>query len=625
MKTNRIHHGLLGALFCAVVLLLGSTAAWAAPAGDGSAEAPYQIATADDLYWFAEQVNGGDVDACAVLTADIVLNENVLDDNGALNGSIDDYAQWTPIGSDPYTGTFDGAGFRICGVVVDSVDSNVGFFSRIGENGVVKDLTLADGLLRQGDSNIGGICGVNDGTITGCTNSSSVVGYSLQIGGICGFNGGRISACVNEGVIRSEGAFCIGGICGGNSEGTVEHCINNGAVISTGTYMENTGGICGHLFFGSSSIENCRNSAPVSATFDNATVGGICGDNASGIAHCSNDGLVSGSGEQALVGGLCGNNNGRLTDSYWLDTACDGGVGSTTEWGESLNTDAKTVEQYASGEVAWLLNQGQDAPAWGQADAMPDLLIAANMAFVPVQVSSMQNAQTTTWYLAKGSTLSADQRPSLAEGDVLVDANNTVIDPASHVFDEDTTLRVIPATLPFTDVADSDWFYGPVGFVYSQGLMTGTSATTFEPNTRLSRAMLVAVLHRLEGSPAVSGGDFTDVAEGDWYAEAVNWAASVGVVNGFDDSTFQPNTAITREQLAAILRNYAAYKGLDVTATGDLSTYSDAASVSAWAKESVEWAVDQGLISGMTVDTLEPQGLSTRAQVAAVLQRYLAN
>ena len=180
-------------------------------------------------------------------------------------------------------------------------------------------------------------------------------------------------------------------------------------------------------------------------------------------------------------------------------------------------------------------------------------------------------------------------------------------------------------TLPFADVSEGDWFYDPVCYVYSQGLMTGTSATTFEPNTSLSRAMLVAVLHRLEGSPAASAGDFTDVADGDWYAEAVNWAASVGVVNGFDDGTFQPNAAITREQLAAILRNYAAYKGMDVTATGDLTNYSDAASVSAWAKDSVAWAVEQGLLSGMTVDTLQPQGLSTRAQVAAVLQRYLAN
>ena len=178
-------------------------------------------------------------------------------------------------------------------------------------------------------------------------------------------------------------------------------------------------------------------------------------------------------------------------------------------------------------------------------------------------------------------------------------------------------------TLPFTDVSEGDWFYDPVCYVYSPGLMTGTSATTFEPNTSLSRAMLVAVLHRLEGSPAASAGDFSDVASGDWYAQAVNWAASVGVVNGFDDGTFQPNAAITREQMAAILRNYAAYKGLDVSASGSLSTFTDAASVSDWAKESVEWAVGSGLLGGYEDSTLRPQGTTTRAEVASVLQRYL--
>ena len=180
-------------------------------------------------------------------------------------------------------------------------------------------------------------------------------------------------------------------------------------------------------------------------------------------------------------------------------------------------------------------------------------------------------------------------------------------------------------TLPFTDVSEGDWFYDPVCFVYSQGLMTGTSATTFEPNTPLSRAMLVAVLHRLEGSPAASAGDFTDVAEGDWYAEAVNWAASVGVVNGFDDGTFQPNTAIAREQLAAILMNYAQYKGQDVSARATLDTYNDATAISSWANDVMSWAVAEGLLTGVTNDQLQPQGNATRAQVAAILQRFLDN
>ena len=180
-------------------------------------------------------------------------------------------------------------------------------------------------------------------------------------------------------------------------------------------------------------------------------------------------------------------------------------------------------------------------------------------------------------------------------------------------------------TLPFTDVSADDWFYDPVCYVYSQGLMTGTSATTFEPNTSLSRAMLVAVLHRLEGSPQASASDFIDVSDGDWYAQAVNWAASVGVVNGFDDGSFQPNTAITREQMAAILRNFAAYKGMDVTAADDLANYSDASSVSDWAKESIQWAVGSGLLGGYEDGTLRPQGTTTRAEVASVLQRALGN
>ncbi len=215
--------------------------------------------------------------------------------------------------------------------------------------------------------------------------------------------------------------------------------------------------------------------------------------------------------------------------------------------------------------------------------------------------------------------------------DVLVDGTS-VGAVSSYTFEDVQSKHTIEAvfskdivTLPFTDVSEGDWFCDPVCFVLENGLMTGTSDTTFEPNTSLSRAMLVAVLHRLEGSPAASGSDFTDVADGDWYAQAVNWAASVGVVNGFDDGTFQPNTAITREQLAAILRNYAQYKGMDVNVSGDLSTYTDADSVSDWAKESVEWVVGSGLIGGYEDSTLRPQGTTTRAEVASVLQRYLAN
>ena len=175
--------------------------------------------------------------------------------------------------------------------------------------------------------------------------------------------------------------------------------------------------------------------------------------------------------------------------------------------------------------------------------------------------------------------------------------------------------------LPFSDVSDSDWFYDPVVWIYNEGLMTGTSATTFEPNTSTTRAMIVAMLARLENVTSADSAGFTDVADGDWYATAVNWAASEGIVGGFGDGTFQPNAPITREQMASILYRYAEYKGLDVSARTDLSHYSDQPSV--WAEDVMQWAVAEGLFAGVTDDQLQPQGQATRAQVAAILERFL--
>lgn len=136
--------------------------------------------------------------------------------------------------------------------------------------------------------------------------------------------------------------------------------------------------------------------------------------------------------------------------------------------------------------------------------------------------------------------------------------------------------------------------------------------------------MIVSILNRLEGGPTAEAAGFTDVADGDWYADAVNWAASEGIVAGYEDNTFRPNDPITREQLAAMLMNYAAWKGEDVSVRAELSSYNDAASVNSWAAETVQWAVAEGLISGMPGDLLAPQGSATRAQVAAILERFLS-
>ena len=175
----------------------------------------------------------------------------------------------------------------------------------------------------------------------------------------------------------------------------------------------------------------------------------------------------------------------------------------------------------------------------------------------------------------------------------------------------------------FIDVAPNAWYKDAVQYAYAGGLMTGVSANEFAPDATTTRGMIVSMLARLEGVESANDAGFADV-EGEWYATAVNWAASVGVVNGYEDGTFRPNDAITREQLAAILMNYAAYKGEDVSARASLDAYSDAENVSTWATDTMQWAVAKGLLTGVTADTLQPQGAATRAQVAAILQRFLS-
>jgi len=176
--------------------------------------------------------------------------------------------------------------------------------------------------------------------------------------------------------------------------------------------------------------------------------------------------------------------------------------------------------------------------------------------------------------------------------------------------------------MTFADVAEGAWYYDAVSYVYANGLMDGVSASEFAPDTTLTRAMLVTILWRMEGEPVVNYlMPFTDVDGGAWYAEAVRWAASEGIVTGVSDTSFAPNAEITREQLAAILHRYA---GEPATAA-NLAGYADGASVSAYAVDAMSWCVEHDIITGTTATTLEPQGTATRAQAAAMLMRFAEN
>ena len=177
---------------------------------------------------------------------------------------------------------------------------------------------------------------------------------------------------------------------------------------------------------------------------------------------------------------------------------------------------------------------------------------------------------------------------------------------------------------PFTDVSEKDWFYGDVMFVYENGLMLGTSKTLFSPHGTATRGMMATILWRMEGSPVPKGkNSFIDVEAGKWYADAITWTAENGIFAGYGKDKFGPDDPITREQLAAIFYRYADYKGYDLTVKGNLDTFKDADKITDYAKTAMQWAVGSGLVKGKSGNLLDPQGTATRAEIAAMLHRFI--
>ena len=212
--------------------------------------------------------------------------------------------------------------------------------------------------------------------------------------------------------------------------------------------------------------------------------------------------------------------------------------------------------------------------------------------------------------------------------DIVCTENTTPVTPDKPYYPTQPTQPGKPdepsVKLPFIDVNANDWFYGDVEYVYTKGIMSGTGATIFDPNSQLTRGMIVTILYRMEKEPAVSGASkFTDVDIAQWYGKAVVWAADNGIVTGYSDTAFGPNDPVTREQLAAILYRYAVYRGMTaVTIEDNLGGFADADQISSYAISAMNWAVGKGLING-SGSTLAPKAQATRAQVAAIIHRYL--
>lgn len=201
--------------------------------------------------------------------------------------------------------------------------------------------------------------------------------------------------------------------------------------------------------------------------------------------------------------------------------------------------------------------------------------------------------------------------------------------PGSDIFtipsvSRDTTVAVtFCRKSPFTDISQADWFYVSARYAYNNGLFKGTSETEFSPESAMSRAMLVTVLYRMESQPSVSlAGIFTDVENGLWYTDAIEWASENNIVKGYGGGIFAPDNFITREQITVMLHRYAKWKAIVSEADKTTLNYTDAPDISEYALDAITWAVAKGLIKGNTETTINPQGIATRAEVATMLQRF---
>ncbi|WP_302770481.1 S-layer homology domain-containing protein [Anaerotignum lactatifermentans] len=378
--------------------ILGRPVLQSSPEVEGTEEEPYLIYNAEELKGFRDMVNSGNTDIHAKLMDDITINENVLDENGNLNGNGSGLEQWTPIGSygirgeEAYIGTFDGNGHTISGLYVDSDAQNVGLFGCVGTNGKIQNVGVVDSY---------------------------------------------ISATANGAI--------VGGVCGRNYRGTIENCYNTGTVTGSGI---NVGGVCGG---NSWNIINCYNTGKVSTTDDGACVGGVCGYNTKNIKNCYNTGKISVTIHSSYVGGVCGMNFGGINNCYFLTGTADKGIGVGSSIFPNEATE-KTENQFKSGEVAWLLNGSQNPQLWGQGSngipVLVDNLPKDVTCTAPVRVTIQMPDGTAEQY---GYTTARSTLATYPNGYVFFEDDKYTIwiDKATKTYDVDTTIY---AALPVNNI-----------------------------------------------------------------------------------------------------------------------------------------------------------------------------
>ena len=581
---------------CAALLCIS---AWAAGETPSTADGTISINSAEELENFRDAVNSGN----SFEGKTVVLGDNI-----DLNNE-----QWTPIGSysdKPFSGIFDGGGHTISGLHVSGEYGYAGLFGVVGEDGTVKNLTV-------------------NGSVTGSDGSDNA--HFTYTGGVAGQNHGTVADCSFTGTVTVGDYYTYaGGVVGCNAGGTVTNCRNSGDV--TGTVTSNTGdsrtgGVAGESTGGT--IENCYNTGNVNST------AGSTGDGYPGAGIGEDKGTagtVEGKTEEEFATGavanLLGDAYGQTLgkDNFPKLIAFDPDVPRVYRVTFDFNDGDVTPDQvsYTNGTVTlpaepsaagWRDGAGTLHEAGSTVTVTADVTYTAVWAQINIPdtyeieliVSEGGEAKTSLSNASAGTTITVTAVPD--EGYVLsyitVDGeriSGTSFKMPAH----DVTVRVYftDGTAAFTDVSRGDWFYEYVDYVAANGLMEGVSDTAFEPDANMTRAMVWAVLARMDGE---------EISGANWAEAAREWAMESGVSDGTD-----PSAEITREQLAAMLHRFA---GEPATAA-NLEGFTDAAGVSSWAVDAMSWCVEHGIITGVTDTTLSPQGTATRAQCAAMLMRF---
>ena len=335
-----------------------------------------------------------------------------------------------------------------------------------------------------------------------------------------------------------------------------------------------------------------------------------------------------------VLGGATVQLSGTAVDTNYIPMEDTGSASWSTDFGTIDQNGLFTAPKESGTATVTLRGGGKSGTASIQVVANPDTLVAREDGKVVTSLTTEAGETHKLVMSAAYNHMSLISQNSCFTFSVTGDIGTITSDGVFTAVKDGTgaitvtagtktlTIPVTVQSLPFTDVTAGAWYYEAVEYVYENGLMQGTAPTVFQPSGTTTRAMIVQILYNKEGKPdAAYSGAYTDVAEDKWYTPAVEWASGEGIVSGNGNGTFAPNDSVTREQMAIMLYNYAAYAGYDTSARGDVSVFSDGASVHDWAAEAMSWAVGVGVLRGSN-DKLNPLGTATRAEVAQVLTNF---